>query len=267
MLNATVTERHDLNEYLSVVRVRRDEGPLPEFKPGQFVTLGLPRPPRQEEIDLLKKFGKQPRVRLVRRAYSIASPAVQRDDVELFVILVQEGKLTPRLWDLDTGGRIWMADEIKGEFTLDGVPPGQDLVMVSTGTGIAPFLSMYRTYRGTGRWRRFVLINGVRQVRDLGYRRELMEYMQQDSQFTYIPTVSRATPDDNWTGMQGRVQSLLFEGGYEQTVGASLDPTNTHVFLCGNPAMIDDVVDLLEARGFQPHSAGKPGNLHFERYW
>ena len=267
VLNATVVARHDLNAYLSIVHVRPDSGAVPAFEPGQFATLGLPRPPRDEEIALLRAHGKQPRVRLVRRAYSIASAPTARDSLELFVILVQEGKLTPRLWEIEQGGRIWMSDEIKGEFTLAPVPPGRDLVMVSTGTGLAPFLSMYRTYRGTGRWRRFVLVHGVRQVDDLGYRAELEATAATDPDFHYIPIVSRATAADGWTGLHGRVQVLLDGDTYSRRVGAPLDPATCHVYLCGNPAMIDDMHAALEKRGFRAHSRQAPGNIHFERYW
>jgi ferredoxin--NADP+ reductase len=266
-LNATVVARQDLNDYLAIVRVAPRIGAAPAFKPGQFATLGLPRPPRAQEVELLQRYGKQARVRLVRRAYSIASAATERHYLELFVILVQEGKLTPRMWTLETGDGIWLSDEIKGEFTLDGVPPGRDLVMISTGTGLAPFLSMYRTYRGTGRWRRFVMVNGVRQVQDLGYRAELEQIAREDDTFAYLPLVSRARPEDGWTGLTGRVQQLLDGDTCARLAGTALDPAGSHVFLCGNPAMIDALYVALEQRGFALHTHDKPGNIHFERYW
>ena len=267
MLNATITERQDFNEYLALVRVTPDEGDVPDFLPGQFATLGLPRPPNAREAELLRQHGKQPRVRLIRRAYSIASPPKVRDHLELYVTLVEEGKLTPKLWSLVEGGRVWLSPEIKGEFTLDPAPAGQDLVMVSTGTGLAPFLSMYREYQGAGRWRRFVIINGVRHVRDLGYRTELERIARDDADFRYIPLVSRATPEEQWGGLHGRVQVLLDGDTFEQAAGFPLDPANCHVFMCGNPAMIDAMQPALEQRGFTTHSRSEPGNLHFERYW
>ncbi len=267
VFNATVTERHDVNDYLSIVRVCPDSGQVPAFVPGQFATLGLPRQPNARELEILAQHGKSPRVRLVRRAYSIASSPQEREYLELFVILVAEGKLTPKLWTIESGGRVWMSEEIKGEFTLDPVPDGRDLVMISTGTGIAPYLSMYRTYQGTGRWRRFVLVNGVRHVRDLGYREELEAAARADSALTYIPIVSRAMPEDGWTGLHGRVQTLLEGDVYQRATGAPLEPEHCHVFLCGNPTMIDDVESALVQRGFRTHTRDEPGNLHFERYW
>jgi ferredoxin--NADP+ reductase len=266
VLNATVTQRQDINEYLSIVRVRPDSGHIPDFKPGQFATLGLPRQPKQQEIELLRKHGKEPRVRITRRAYSIASTPGD-DYLEFFVILVKEGRLTPQLWSVPEGGRLWMHEEIKGEFTLDAVPEGRDLVMVSTGTGLAPYLSMYRQFRNTNRWRTFTVINGVRHVCDLGYVEELNRYQEEDPNFTYIPLVSRATAEDAWDGVHGRVNVLLEGDAYEKITGRTLDPAQASVFLCGNPAMIDDMEAELIKLGFTVHTHDQPGNIHFERYW
>lgn len=264
-LNATLAERHDLNEMLSIVRVRPDSGRVPDFMPGQFITLGLPkdispevaaiRPPRP---------GRTP---MTRRAYSIGSPPSETDSYELFVVLVAEGKLTPRMWTLNVGDRLWMDDTAKGEFTLEGVPPGQDVVLISTGTGIAPFMSMLRHYRGTGRWRRLVMINGVRRVSDLGYRAELEAICREDASVCHIPVVSREGAADGWSGLHGRVPVALEPATYERLVGSPLDPACCHVFLCGNPGMIDDVEALLQACGFRTQTDDQPGNIHVERYW
>ncbi len=267
VLNATVVERDDLNDYLSVVRIQRDDGLPAEFKPGQFATLGLPRAPNRREIELMRQYGKEAKTRLVRRAYSIASDPRERDHIELFVILVEQGKLTPQMWGMQRGARIWMSDEFKGEFTLDVVPPAKDLVMISTGTGLAPYISMYRAFRNTNRWRRFVVINGVRHVQDLGYRKELEQWAAEDPTLTYIPTVSRAAESDQWAGFHGRITPVLEADRYEQLVGAPLSPETCHVFLCGNPAMIDETEALLVTRGFTVHTHDQPGNVHFERYW
>jgi ferredoxin--NADP+ reductase len=187
--------------------------------------------------------------------------------LEFFVVLIEEGKLTPRLWDIGVGGRLWMDSVVKGDFTLDSVPDGKDLVMFSTGTGIAPFVSMLRTFQGTQRWRRFVMVNGVRRVIDLGYRDELEQLAKDDPNFCYIPLISRPTEEDNWSGLKGRIPILLESDRFLNCAGVDLDPEQCHVFLCGNPAMIDDMEALLIERGFKTHEADSPGNIHFERYW
>ena len=262
--NASLLDRHDLNENLSIVRVRPDSGRVPEFTPGQFITLGLPKtlPPQVAAL----RPPRPGRVPMTRRAYSIASSPAQTDALEFFVVLIEEGKLTPRMWSLDANDRLWMDTTAKGEFTLERAPAGKDLVMISTGTGIAPFVSMLRTFRGQQRWRRFVMINGVRHVSDLGYRDELESVCSADPTVCYLPLVSRAG-DEPWDGLHGRVNLMLEPDRYQERVGASLDPAECHVFLCGNPAMIDETEGLLQARGFRTHTNETPGNIHFERYW
>ncbi len=262
--NATLIARHDLTDVLSIVRVRPDSGVVPPFIPGQFFRLGLPR---TEPTPVSRAASKPGRVRYTRRAYSVASAATVTEYAEFFVVRVEQGALTPRLWELQVGARLWMDNQAKGEFRLDLAPPGCDLVMVSTGTGIAPFVSMLRTYRREDRWRRFVLINGVRRPLDLGYRTELEQLAREDPSVTYIPLVSRAAEGDGWTGLRGRVQTVLDPARYERLVGAPLTPGRCHVFLCGNPAMIDDVVVGLQQLGFVSDDRGRRGNIHFERYW
>ncbi|MGD8452885.1 MAG: ferredoxin--NADP reductase [Phycisphaerae bacterium] len=264
-LNATLIERHDLNEMLSIVRVRPDSGRVPDFTPGQFITLGLPKEiPAEVAAIRPRRPGRTP---MTRRAYSIASPPGETEAYELFVVLVTEGKLTPKMWTLSEGDRLWMDEVAKGEFTLERVPAGQDLVLISTGTGIAPFMSMLRHYRGTGRWRRVVLINGVRRVSDLGYRAELEAICREDASVRHVPVVSREGKADGWDGLHGRVPAVLEPETYERLVGSPLDPASCQVCLCGNPGMIDDVEALLHERGFRTQTDDQPGNIHVERYW
>lgn len=267
VLNATILGRRDLTQGLCIVRVRPNEGPAPEFVAGQFIKLGLPRNQHEEPAGRPRREGAGPR--LIRRAYSIASSARQREYLEFLLVLVESGKLTPKLWGIEPGGRIWMDDKVSGRFTLDPVPPDKDVVMVATGTGIAPFISMLRTYADEPRWRRAVVINGVRYAADLAYRDELEALARDNPCVTYIPVVSREPVGlpGGWTGLRGHVQQVLEPRTYESLVGAALAPSECHVMLCGNPNMIVSVQRLLEAGGFHTHSAAQPGNIHFERYW
>ena len=264
VFNATVVERHDLGGELSIVRVRPDSGQVADFKPGQFSTLGLPR---DDGDGSANKGAPGGRPKLIRRAYSIASSPEQREYLEFYVVRVEGGRLTPKLWTVEQGGRLWMDEKIRGHFTLDDAPAGKDLVMVSTGTGIAPYISMLRTFRGKSRWRRFVMINGVRRVDELGYRQELEETSRSDPTVTYVSVVSREPADSDWLGLRGHVQLALEAETYQKLVGADLDPAQCHVFLCGNPEMIKSVQAMLEGRGFRTHNKKSPGNIHFERYW
>lgn len=265
--NATLVEREHVHEDLAFFRVKYNHQEVPEFEPGQFATLGLPdtAPP---DPDKPVRPGRGPK--LIRRAYSIASPATQRDLLEFYIVRVEEGKLTPSLWDIEPGQTLFMNERITGHFTL---PPaeqiaGKTLIMVGTGTGLAPFRSMYLTYRDQPRWDHFVLFDGCRVARDLGYYEELMKFTEDDERFNYIPTVTREPVDSSWGGRRGRVTELLEPMTFRTLTGRDLDPDSCEVFLCGNPAMIDQVEAELASRGFVAQDRKHPeGNLHFERYW
>jgi ferredoxin--NADP+ reductase len=260
--NATVAGVEALNEALILLRVTLDEGLELRFEPGQFVNLGLP--PRRPG-DSAGKDG------LVKRPYSIAS-APGAAQTEFFLRLVEDGALTPALFALKPGDRLWVETRALGRFTFEDLPESpapaeRDLVMVSTGTGLAPFVSMLRHFRGRGLWRRFVMINGVRIESDLGYREELEGEAREDESFTYLPLCSREDEGSEWRGLRGRVQEALAPATYEGLVGAPLDPSCCQVYICGNPEMIDTVEADLVARGFKKHRRRDPGQLHIERYW
>jgi ferredoxin/flavodoxin---NADP+ reductase len=269
-LNATLVNRIDLGRELAIVRVQPDAGEIPEFEPGQFLELALPSPPRPE-VELATAqlaAGEQPRrARMTRRAYSLASAKVDRKVAEFYIVLVERGRLTPRIWPLVEGDRLWMDTQPRGHFTLDDVPRGSDVLAIATGTGVAPYVSMLRTYRATGRWRRFVLVHGVRVAADLGYRSELQQMAAQSSDFLYLPVLSREPANSGWTGLRGRAQVALDEPAVRDMLAASRSTGSTHVLLCGNPEMISQTQAKLTAQGFVPHTRQQPGNLHVERYW
>lgn len=251
---ATLAWRQDLTEDLCVCRFVPEGGAAIDFEPGQYTTLAMPdtdvEPPR-----------------LIRRAYSIASPPSTTDHLEFYLALVREGRLTPRIWGMAVGDWLYMGTVAHGRFTIADLPRDKDLVMVATGTGLAPYMSMLRQYRGTDHWRRAIVMHGVRYAADLGYRDELEQMAREDPMITYIPTVTREPADSSWTGCRGRVPTLLEPETFERLVGLALDPEQCFVLLCGNPQMITDTRRLLEARGFVSAAHGMPGNILYERYW
>jgi ferredoxin--NADP+ reductase len=265
--NASICAWKDLTPEIAIIRVKPDEGVVPDFEAGQFATLALPRD--SKPLDPTDNFppGDPRWKKLIRRAYSIASSPLEKRWLEFYIVMVNGGKLTPRIWAAKDSGRIWLDPRIKGEFTMHPVPAGKDIVTVSTGTGLAPFISMLKTYRGTGRWKKFVIIHGVRASEDLGYREELEQIAAEDKSFVYIPTVTREPEGSKWTGERGRVTTLLEDNKLTHYVGRPLDSASAHVFLCGNPDMINQVESTLHQRGFVTHTRKTPGNLHFERYW
>ncbi len=254
-LNATLADRRLLTDELGTFRVRLDEGVVPSFEPGQFVDVGLPPEPGDR------------RRRMRRRPYSIASSAADRDALELFVVRLPDGLFTRRLFAMAPGDRLWMSRRPRGHFTLSPVHPAQTLVMVATGTGLAPFMSMLRTYRGTGRWRRCIVINGARRIAELGYYDEILRLTREDPTITYVPVVSREPPERPWWGLRGHVQAALTDDVLEARTGRPLDPADCHVLLCGNPAMIDEAQQRLTGKGFVSGGPDGPGNVRFERFW
>ena len=261
-LNARLVAREDLNEATAIFHVAyEDERPI-DFVPGQFVNAGCPA---TEDGEASGKSG------LVKRPYSIAS-APGKSTVELFVRLVDDGALTPKLWALQPGDALWMDERILGKFTLATLPevpaPAErDLVLVSTGTGLAPFTSMLELHLDDPVWRRIVLFNGARIASDLGYRERLEQLDAEREDVVYRAVLSREDSGSGWSGAHGRVQQFLEPETFEAECGFALDPASSQIMLCGNPAMIDEVLADLEARGFKKHTRKEPGQVHFERYW
>lgn len=267
--NATLIERVDFNDELAEFRVKFDDGTVPDFEPGQFATLGLLAPPEEQpkdDPDNPKKRKRGPK--LIRRAYSIATAPGANEWTGFYIVRVEDGQLTPKLWDLKPGDRLSMTSKITGHFTLEGVPDGKDLVMIGTGTGLAPYRSMYQKYHGTGRWRTFVLFDGCRLARDLGYKAELEQIAQDDDSFMYLPTVTREPEESDYDGLRGRVTAHLEADAFRNLTGLDLSPDTCHIFLCGNPQMIDQCEELLTAKGFVTKDREHPdGTIHLERYW
>lgn len=253
--NATLVYREDITPDLAIIRVLPDSGG-PDFVPGQYAELSIIEAPREESAP----------EKLVRKQYSVASAPGDPRGLEFYLALVPQGNLTPKLWRLNPGDRLWLNPVIKGKFTLEEVPRGKDIVAVATGTGIAPFVSMLRAYSADPPWRRFVLVHGARFSCDLGYCDELKQLDKESGTFHYLPIVSREREAD-WPELRGRVQRIFSEGLYDDMVGARFTPADCQVLLCGNPEMIVEMQQLLQEKGFRPHRKKEPGNIHAERYW
>ena len=217
--NATLVKRVDLTDDLAYFWVKFD-GEATPFESGQYMTTGV------------LTDGK-----MLQRPYSVASPPSVADSegYEFFVRLVPILRFTQALWRLPIGHRMRMIGP-KGKFMLE---PDDDRthLYISTGTGIAPFISMVRETMLHGAPRRTVLINGCSYADELGYVPEL-EAWQADPAYrlTYVPTISRAADPRNagWGGKVGRAEQVVEDVCREQ----GLDPDQTVVYICGNPEMI-----------------------------
>jgi ferredoxin/flavodoxin---NADP+ reductase len=263
--NATLTKRLEIAPGLIIMRVVPDD-PLFRFEAGQYTVLGMARrEPRVAGEDEAGAPGDPDR--LIKRAYSIASSSLASEYAEFYVTLVSSGELTPRLFMLGEGGRLYMGPKATGVFTLGRVPEGIHVLLVATGTGLAPYMSMLRSELVCGGTRRFVVLHGARYSWDLGYRTELSVLAGQCANLTYLPVISRAHDDSTWSGLTGYLQDVLFSGLVEERSGIRLSPDDVHVFLCGNPAMITTSKEGLVARGFTPDKGRMVGSIHIEEYW
>ena len=204
--------------------------------------------------------------RMIRRAYSIASESRSDEYTEFYLTLVMSGELTPRLFNLKIKDRLYVGPKAVGVFTLDKAP-GKHLLMVGTGTGLAPYMSMLRSDLECNGQRNFVVVHGARYSWDLGYRTELTGLARHCGNFHYIPVITRPQEDVTWRGHSGYLQNVIASGAIEEETGLALTPDNFDIFLCGNPGMIETIITWAEGRGFTRDKGHDHGTLHVEEYW
>jgi len=296
--NATVVRMVKVHSDLLIMRVRPD-AKLQPHKPGQYAALGLgywePRFPGSAEENL------QPTdlTKLARRSYSISCSVLDEQGrlldrgsagwLEFYIVLVRESEkalppaLTPRLFLLQEGDRMFLGEKIAGHFTLDPVRPDDAVVFLATGTGEAPHNYMLWELLGRGHRGRILSACCVRYRRDLGYQSIHDELMRRYPNYIYLPLTTREAESKDH---KVYIQDLLTSGQLEERLGQALDPQRTHVYLCGNPKMIGvpeknpatgerifpqppGVIEILEKRGFQTDQPSQKikGNLHYEEFW
>lgn len=230
---ARLVERRDVTEDLMVIKLEPSE-PF-NFRPGQYCTLGL---------------GK------IERAYSIVSAPYEKY-LEIFVELVPDGELTPRMWDLKLGDCMSLRPKAKGLFTL-----GRKMhhhFMLATVTGVAPSVSIVRQYLhdGVDEGHVFYIMYGASYVDEFAYDTEFNQLVKKHPETVkFVPTVSRPTEARNagWDGVTGRVNTIA----EEYLKKFNLPKDDTKVYACGHPGMIEDVKEKLGSKSW---------NFIEERFW
>ncbi len=245
----TVLSVHHWTDELFSFSATRDSGF--RFENGQFTMIGL-------------EVAGKPLV----RAYSMAS-ANYDERLEFFSIKVPNGPLTSRLQHIKPGDQILVSKKPVGTLVLDNLLPGRTLYLLSTGTGLAPFLSIIRDPGCYERFEKIVLVHGCRHVADLAYRDWLTKELGEDEfigdlvreKLIYYPTVTRE-PFEN----RGRITDLITSGRLFNDIGLEpMTPEHDRAMLCGSPQMLEDLRSLLNGGGYTEGSSGEPGEYVIEK--
>lgn len=309
--NATISEVRIIHDELRIIRIQPDTGPL-EFEAGQYITLGL----GDWEHPIAGSWTKaDPNGhRLIRRAYSISARILdsegnlvppQRDpELEFYIALVRGTEqhpslLTPRLFALRPGDRLFAGSTAKGNYTLSRVQPNEHILFAATGTGEAPHNAMIAQLLASGHHGPITSVVGARYRQDLAYadvHERLTKLFPQYRSITLTTrepeNVNRATP-----GYVGRqyVQDFICGEQFYRATGRRTDPATTRVFVCGNARMVGapianhhqnsavaatqseavahqgsvpqgGICAALERLGFVCDRPNHSGNVHFEQY-
>lgn len=249
-LKEKVLSVHHWNETLfSFTTTRR---PGLRFRNGHFLMIGL-------EVN-----GKP-----LVRAYSVVSPNYE-EHLEFLSIKVPDGPLTSRLQNIKVGDDILVSEKSVGTLVLDDLNPGKHLYLLSTGTGMAPFMSIIRDPETYDRFEKVILIHGVRLVSELAYADYLKDELPQHEflgdmvrdKLIYYPTVTREAFKQT-----GRLTTAIETGQLFVDIGLPpLDPAVDRAMICGSPAMLKETSEMLDRRGFKVSpSLGQPGDYVFER--
>ena len=247
----TLLDVQPLTPSLFTLRTTRDTGF--RFRAGQFARLGV-----------TKADGST-----VWRAYSMVSSPFD-EFLEFFSIVVPGGEFTSELSRLQVGDTLLVERQAFGYLTLDRFVDGRDLWLLSTGTGVAPFLSILQDFEVWERFERIILVYSVREARELAYQPLIAELSRRDylaehvHKLRFIPTVTREQLPD---ALHGRITTLIESGELEREAGVELTPEHSRVMLCGNPQMIDDTRALLKKRHMSLSLTRRPGQVAVENYW
>ena len=247
----TLTDVQPLTPGLFTLRTTRDPGF--RFRAGQFARLGVIKPDGST----------------VWRAYSMVSSPYD-EFLEFFSIVVPGGEFTSELHRLGVGDTLLVDRQAFGYLTLDRFADGRDLWLLSTGTGVAPFLSILQDFEIWEKFERIILVYSVREGRELAYQELIAGLAERDylvehaHKLQFITTVTREVRPNT---LNGRITSLIDNGELERVAGVTLTPEHSRVMLCGNPQMIDDTRKILKQRGLNLSLSRRPGQVAVETYW
>lgn len=243
-VEGTVVNQKRWTEILFTLQVKAD---VTAFEAGQFAKLAL-------AVD----------GEMVARPYSFVNAPQERPH-EFYYVTLPDGPLTQRLPKLETGDTIYFAPRPAGFLVLSEIPDGENLWLISTGTGVGPFLSILKTEAPWQRFKQVVLVHAVRYAEELTYRDTIERLLgKHREQMRVVSFVSR----ENKTGaLHGRIPAAIEEGSLEAAAGVVLSARTSQVMICGNPEMVTDTNEALTRRGMKKHRRREPGHITVENYW
>lgn len=225
-----------------------------KFIPGQFARLGVS-----------KEDGT-----IVWRPYSVVS-ADYEEELEFYSIIVPDGEFTQRLKNLNVGDSLYIDKTNYGLLTADRFESGKDLWFLSTGTGLAPFISILYDFNIWDQYQKIILVHCVRYKEELAYQDLINSFFTHEyytdivkDKFIYVKIITR---ENTGADLYGRITDLLKNNKLEQYVGVQITVENSRIMICGNPEMVDDTRKILSDKGLSISRRGKPGNLAVENYW
>ncbi len=247
-----------------------------KFTAGQFVRLGIHGKDLQyfaqnHETKLTTSETQGQLVDLdgyVFRAYSVASSPYD-EFIEFFSVVIPDGEFTSKVNHIQVGDSLLLNTTPFGYLTLARyqLPLPNDLWLLATGTGLAPFLSILKTIDVWQQYQRIILVYSARTSQELAYQAEIGSiksiYGDNGAAFVFLPIVTR---EADYAGEKARVPNLILSGKLTQLVGQKLDKERSHVMLCGNPQMVEDTKEALKSIGLTMNRRGE-GNIAVENYW
>ena len=243
-VEGTVVDQKRWTERLFSLRVAAD---IAAFEAGQFAKLAL-------------AVGAE----MVARPYSFVNAPKERP-YEFYYVTLPDGPLTQRLCKMESGDTVYLAPRPSGFLVLSEVADGANLWLISTGTGIGPFLSILKTETPWQRFRQVVLVHAVRHADELTYRDTIERLLgEHGGQMRAVSFVSR---EKTAGALHGRIPAAIEDGRLEAAAGVALSADGSQVMICGNPEMVTDTTEALKRRGMRKHRRREPGHITIENYW
>ncbi|CAL4043961.1 Flavodoxin/ferredoxin--NADP reductase [Buchnera aphidicola (Tetraneura ulmi)] len=203
----------------------------------------------------------------IQRAYSFVNPPGKKN-LEFYILLIPNGKLTNYLYNLKPSEKILISKNSFGFFTLENIQSCKNLWMISTGTGIGPYISILQDHSWKKKFEKIIFVNAVRYESDLIYLPFLKKIKKKNKGKIKIITIVSRSKSSNKTYFRERIPKLIKNNLLEEKIGIKINSKNSHVMLCGNPNMVRETKKILqEEKKLKKNLIKKPGQITTENYW